>query len=58
MNPEEELFSDERLKQTLARLRESDIKEIAHGVQSETETFSTGTTQSDDITMLALRFYG
>ena len=58
MNPEEELFSDERLKQTLARLRESDIKEIVHGVQSEIETFSTGTTQSDDITMLTLRFYG
>ena len=54
MNPEEELFSDERLEQTLARLRERDIAEIVHGVQSEIETFSTGTTQSDDITMLSL----
>ncbi len=58
MNPEEELFSDERLEQTLARLRERDIAEIVHGVQSEIETFSTGTTQSDDITMLTLRFHG
>ena len=58
MNPEEELFSDEKLEQTLARLRKRDIEEIVHGVQLEIETFSTGTAQSDDITMLALRFYG
>ena len=58
MNPESQLFSDERLKQTLADLKEKDIKDIIHGVRAEIEVFAQGTLQSDDITMLALKFNG
>jgi len=58
MNHEEELFSDERLKLSLSRLREKGLDELVHGVKSEIESFSKGTAQSDDITMLALRYFG
>ena len=58
MNPEEHLFSDKRLQKTLARAKEKNITDIIHAVRSEIETFSKGTPQSDDITMLVLRFYG
>ena len=58
MNPESQQFSDERLKQCLSRLKEKDITDIIHGVRAEIETFAQGASQSDDITMLALKFNG
>jgi len=58
MNPEGQLFSDERLKQTLAKLKAKDITDIIHGIRAEIDIFVQGTLQSDDITMLALKFNG
>jgi serine phosphatase RsbU (regulator of sigma subunit)/HAMP domain-containing protein len=58
MDNDDQLFSDARVQQTLARLKEKEIKDILHGVRSEIEAFTEGTPQSDDITMLALKFYG
>jgi len=58
MDRDDQLFSDARVQQTLARLKQREIKDILHGVRSEIEAFTGGTPQSDDITMLALRFYG
>jgi len=58
MDRDDQLFSDARVQQTLARLKQREIKDILHGVRSEIEAFTEGTPQSDDITMLALRFYG
>jgi sigma-B regulation protein RsbU (phosphoserine phosphatase) len=57
-NPEDQLFSDERLLQALSRLQERDITSMVHSIRSEIETFSKETPQYDDITMLALRFHG
>ena len=58
MNPNDQLFSNERLEQSLAGLKDKDLTDIIHEIRSEIETFARGTPQSDDITMLALKFYG
>ena len=58
MNPDDQLFTDKRLEQTLARWREKDTTAIINSVRETVRNFSEGTPQSDDITMLALKFYG
>ena len=58
MSPEGQLFSDERLKQCLSNLRGKGIEDIIHGVRTEITNFARGRTQSDDITMLALKYKG
>jgi sigma-B regulation protein RsbU (phosphoserine phosphatase) len=58
MNPEGQLFSDERLRQCLSNLKGKDIEDIIHGVRNEIATFAQGASQSDDITMLALAYKG
>jgi sigma-B regulation protein RsbU (phosphoserine phosphatase) len=58
MNPRKELFSEERLKQCLSRLKGKNVQEIIDGVRTEIKDFAQGASQSDDITMLALRFNG
>jgi sigma-B regulation protein RsbU (phosphoserine phosphatase) len=58
MNPEDQLFSDERLKQCLSSLRGKGIEDIIHGVRAEIASFAQGRAQSDDITMLALKYNG
>ncbi len=52
------LFSDARLFEALASLRSNPVKGIAVGVMAEVKAFSQGAEQSDDITMLVLRFHG
>jgi len=58
MNPKKELFSEERLKQCLSRSKGKNLQEIIDGVRTEIKDFAQGASQSDDITMLALRFNG
>jgi sigma-B regulation protein RsbU (phosphoserine phosphatase) len=58
MNPRKELFSEERLKQCLSRSKGKNLQEIIDGVRTEIKDFAQGASQSDDITMLALRFNG
>ena len=57
-NLDEQFFSEERLEEILAHLQEKDVTEMIRSVRSEVETFSEGTPQFDDITMVALKFYG
>jgi sigma-B regulation protein RsbU (phosphoserine phosphatase) len=57
-NPDDQLFSDERLQQMLSRFQQKGATDIIHTIRSEIEIFSEGTPQYDDITMLALKFYG
>jgi sigma-B regulation protein RsbU (phosphoserine phosphatase) len=57
-NPDDQLFSDARLQQMLTRLQEKSTTDIIQSIRSEIEIFSEGTPQYDDITMLALKFYG
>ena len=58
MDPDGKLFSEERLKSCLSRLKNKDIGAIIHGVAEEIKNFTKGTFQSDDITMLAVRYNG
>jgi sigma-B regulation protein RsbU (phosphoserine phosphatase) len=58
MNPDESLFTEQRLEKTLAQWREKDTTTIINSVRETVRNFSEGTPQSDDITMLALKFYG
>jgi len=58
MNPEESPFTEKRLETTLAQWREKDPATIINSVRETLRDFSKGTPQYDDITMLALKFYG
>jgi sigma-B regulation protein RsbU (phosphoserine phosphatase) len=58
MNPDSQLFSDERLKECLSGLKDKDVKEIISAVREQIAEFAQGALQSDDITMLALKYNG
>ena len=58
MNPQKQLFSESRLKETLHKLHEKDIKDLIHGLRDEIYSFAQGESQSDDITMMALKYKG
>jgi sigma-B regulation protein RsbU (phosphoserine phosphatase) len=55
-NQDEHLFSSERLKNCLSNLKDRNPTYIINAVRAEIEAFTRGMPQSDDITMLALRF--
>lgn len=55
MNLEEELFTDQRLKEALNRHRKLDLKDLLASMKQEIDQFANGAKQADDITMLALR---
>jgi len=57
-NPEKNLFSNDRLRNCLANLHNTDPTYIINAVKHEIDAFTRGNAQSDDITMLALRFNG
>ncbi|OGO59814.1 MAG: hypothetical protein A2Z36_03755 [Chloroflexi bacterium RBG_19FT_COMBO_48_23] len=57
-NPEKHLFSSDRLKNCLSSLKDREPTYIISAVRAEIEKFTRGMPQSDDITMLALRFNG
>jgi sigma-B regulation protein RsbU (phosphoserine phosphatase) len=58
MNPDDKLFTEQRLEKTLARWKEKDATAMINSVRETIEDFSEGAPQYDDITMLALKFYG
>ncbi len=58
MNPEEQMFSEKRLKDTLDKLKEKKTEDIIHAIREDIKLFVKESIQSDDITMLALRFKG
>lgn len=58
MNAGEELFSEERLKSRLNSLRGSGVRDMISGVMEELVFFADSAAQSDDITMLAVRYKG
>jgi len=58
MNPQQELYSEGRLRETLSAGRHTDAKAIIDAVMGDIESFAEGATPSDDITLLALRYLG
>ncbi len=56
MNRSEELFSGERLKNSLINQQGTGMEDMVAKVLAEVKDFSRGVPQFDDITMLALRY--
>lgn len=57
-NDSSEFFTTSRLETYLKELNSPPIQEIINGVTKTVEGFCAGARQSDDITMLALRYFG
>ncbi|MCD6297838.1 MAG: PP2C family protein-serine/threonine phosphatase, partial [Deltaproteobacteria bacterium] len=58
MNDKDELFTEERLEKGLKVLKDMPIQELINGIMDKLRAFSKGAPQSDDITMMRLKFYG
>ncbi|TYQ13276.1 UNVERIFIED_CONTAM: sigma-B regulation protein RsbU (phosphoserine phosphatase) [Acetivibrio alkalicellulosi] len=58
MNGEGKLFSDERLKTTLNKLKNLEGKDIIIGVRDDIREHVKEAEQSDDITMMSIKFNG
>lgn len=60
MDRNERFYSEERLRKTLARVDVpfASMKEVLAGVRADIEGYTDGAEQSDDITMLGLRYRG
>ena len=57
-NPRQEQFSEARFKAAISARRSLGLAEIVAGVRQDIAHFTQGHSQSDDITLLALRFHG
>jgi hypothetical protein len=57
-NSKQEPFSEERFRASVSGLRSVDLSEIVNGVRKEITRHIQGQPQSDDITLLALKFNG
>ncbi len=58
MNPADELFSEERLADVLSGCKDAEIQASIGNVMDAVERFSAGAPQSDDITMMMIRYSG
>jgi sigma-B regulation protein RsbU (phosphoserine phosphatase) len=57
-NRERVMFSEERLKEEVSLHRKDPVKEFAGNILQEVKSFTVGAPQSDDITVLVLRYEG
>ncbi|MFC1811063.1 SpoIIE family protein phosphatase [Thermodesulfobacteriota bacterium] len=57
-NPKKQLYSDQRLQECLSNLKGHNVTEMIHGVREDVRGFAQSAPQSDDITMLALKYHG
>jgi sigma-B regulation protein RsbU (phosphoserine phosphatase) len=58
MDERENLFSERRLEEFLASVDNASPDDLTSGLVSEVRRFAAGAAQSDDITILALRYWG
>ncbi len=56
MNNEEELFSETRLENLIAETQNIPVEQLVEDVMEKIKEFSQGTQQTDDITMMVLRY--
>lgn len=56
MNPQKQLFSEERLRKSLLDMQGREVFEVISALRKEILAFARGEPQSDDITILAFRF--
>ncbi|MCS6806618.1 MAG: SpoIIE family protein phosphatase [Acidobacteriota bacterium] len=55
---DQNFFSEHRLTEFLQRISDSSLPEMIQGVVGEVKNFSAGAPQTDDITILAIRYWG
>lgn len=55
MNQAHELFSDNKLLETINQTKDMSVEEMLQHIKAEVAAFSDGAEQADDITMLALK---
>jgi len=55
-NVADELYSEERLEALLRELKGKELKEVVDSVNKDVDLYSTGVPQSDDITVLAIKY--
>jgi sigma-B regulation protein RsbU (phosphoserine phosphatase) len=58
MNTKNEQYSEERLVQCLENNKQLDVTKLVQHLSDDVKDFSTGAEQSDDITIMALKFLG
>ena len=58
MNKDKQQFSTSRLQEYLSSCRQDDVKDMVSGVREHVQDFVQNEPQSDDITMLILRYNG
>jgi sigma-B regulation protein RsbU (phosphoserine phosphatase) len=58
MDAENNMFSDERLKDLLAAMDADTVENVVKDVVAEVEIFEDGAEQTDDVTVLAFQFHG
>ncbi len=58
MDAHQNFFSEQRLEEILQRADRSSLQEVTNSVISEVKSFCVGAPQTDDITVLALRYWG
>lgn len=56
MNKREELFSEERLEKEIAAAKDKSIENLLSDIMQKVKAFSEGAPQTDDITVMALKF--
>ncbi len=57
-NRKRELFDDERLKEVFGRHQNSPLADIQNAILNAVGTFTEGASQSDDVTLLVVRYRG
>jgi sigma-B regulation protein RsbU (phosphoserine phosphatase) len=58
MNARDDLYGEERLLATLAAHRDATLPDMLSHVLTDVRAFADGAKQSDDITMVAVRYAG
>jgi phosphoserine phosphatase RsbU/P len=58
MNPQNEIFSENRLQEALFALRSESLEDMSRSLMQRILAFAEGAQQSDDITMIALKYNG
>jgi len=58
MNKQKQMFSEQRLREYLSSCKINDAKDIISGVREKVQAFTQNEPQSDDITMLTLKYNG
>jgi sigma-B regulation protein RsbU (phosphoserine phosphatase) len=56
VNPSEEMFGTARLRESLSGQRETSLEQLQKTVLGALETFTSGASQADDITLLIVRY--